>query len=135
MFSACGVPTEKVRTISSAVDKLDKMPWSDVRKEMVDEKGLDAEVAERIGEYVKLKGGKELCELLEKDARLKENAVAMEGIKEMKTLFGFLEVFGVEHKVCLEILLIPPNIRYQKLHPNRSLSTSPSPAVSTTTPA
>ena len=56
IFQVCGVPTEKIRTISSAVDKLDKAPWEDVRKEMTEEKGLDPEVADRIGEYVKLKG-------------------------------------------------------------------------------
>lgn len=32
------------------------MPWADVRKEMTEEKGLDGDVADRIGEYVKLKG-------------------------------------------------------------------------------
>jgi histidyl-tRNA synthetase len=31
------------------VDKLDKMPWADVRKEMVDEKGLAPEAADKIG--------------------------------------------------------------------------------------
>ena len=38
------------------MDKLDKLPWADVRKEMVDEKGLAGDVADKIGEYVKLKG-------------------------------------------------------------------------------
>lgn len=32
------------------------MAWVDVKKEMTNEKGLDPEVADRIGEYVKLKG-------------------------------------------------------------------------------
>jgi len=32
------------------------MAWLDVRKEMVEDKGLDGDVADRIGEYVKLKG-------------------------------------------------------------------------------
>ena len=32
------------------------MSWEDVKKEMTDEKGLAADVADRIGEYVKLKG-------------------------------------------------------------------------------
>jgi len=50
------VPSDKIRTISSAVDKLDKLPWADVKKEMTEEKGLDPAVADRIGEYVKLKG-------------------------------------------------------------------------------
>lgn len=32
------------------------MSWTDVKKEMTDEKGLDPTVADRIGEYVKNKG-------------------------------------------------------------------------------
>ena len=56
MFQVCGVPQDKLRSISSAVDKLDKMPWEDVKKEMVNDKGLSEEVADKIGEYVKLKG-------------------------------------------------------------------------------
>ncbi len=56
IFEVCGVPPDKIRTISSAVDKLDKMSWVDVKKEMTDEKGLDAAVADKIGEYVKHKG-------------------------------------------------------------------------------
>ena len=31
-------------------------PWSEVRKEMVEQKGLDPAVADRIEHYVKLKG-------------------------------------------------------------------------------
>jgi hypothetical protein len=73
IFEVCGVPADKIRTISSAVDKLDKvsdrfdcpfsphfvplqMPWSDVKKEMTEEKGLNPDVADKIGEYVKHKG-------------------------------------------------------------------------------
>ena len=33
-----------------------QLPWSEVKKEMTEEKGLDPTVADRIGEYVKLKG-------------------------------------------------------------------------------
>ena len=37
------------------------MSWTDVRKEMTDEKGLDGAVADKIGEYVKLKGMLSAC--------------------------------------------------------------------------
>ena len=37
---------------------------SQVRKEMVDEKGLEAEAADRIGEWVQMSGGEELVEKL-----------------------------------------------------------------------
>jgi histidyl-tRNA synthetase len=40
-----------VRPIGSAVDKLDKMPWEEVKKEM-ERKGLETEVADKIGAYV-----------------------------------------------------------------------------------
>lgn len=56
IFEACGVKEEDVRKISSAVDKLDKSPWEAVKKEMVVEKGQSEEVADRIGEFVKLNG-------------------------------------------------------------------------------
>ena len=56
------MPEAKIRAISSAVDKLDKLPWNDVRREMTDEKGLDPAVADRIGEYVKLKGARAMSD-------------------------------------------------------------------------
>lgn len=56
IFEVCGVPSDKIRAISSAVDKLDKLPWLEVKKEMTEEKGLDPAVADKIGEYVKHKG-------------------------------------------------------------------------------
>lgn len=33
-----------------------KVSWQEVRQEMTDEKGLEPAVADKIGEYVKLKG-------------------------------------------------------------------------------
>ena len=32
-------------------------PWEEVRREMVDEKGLSGEAADRIGEFVQMSGG------------------------------------------------------------------------------
>lgn len=56
IFELAGVPKDKTRSISSAVDKLDKAPWAEVKREMTVEKGLDEKVADRIGEFVGLKG-------------------------------------------------------------------------------
>jgi histidyl-tRNA synthetase len=64
IFEVCGVPADKIRAISSAVDKLDKSPWEEVRREMTEDKGLDGEVADKIGEYVVLKGGRDILEKL-----------------------------------------------------------------------
>lgn len=76
VFDACGVPTEKFRSICSAVDKLDKMTWEEVKNEMVEEKGLDESVADKIGEYVKMHGREDLILRLQKDTALSKSKVA-----------------------------------------------------------
>ena len=95
MFEACGVPTDKFRPISSAVDKLDKMSWTEVRKEMVEDKGLDPVVADKIEKYVKLSGSVELCDTLCADELLGKNASVMEGVAEIRSLLKYLGIMGV----------------------------------------
>ncbi|KAK0840458.1 Cytoplasmic and mitochondrial histidine tRNA synthetase [Friedmanniomyces endolithicus] len=105
IFEVCGVPKEKLRMISSAVDKLDKSPWEEVRREMTEDKGLDGEVADRIGEYVVQKGGRELLERLQGDAKLSGNESGSAGIEDMKKLFDYLETFEVLDKVSFDMSL------------------------------
>ncbi|KAF8327586.1 uncharacterized protein EI90DRAFT_3126923 [Cantharellus anzutake] len=104
IFEVCGVPAEKIRTISSAVDKLDKLPWSEVKREMTEDKGLDPVVADQIGEFVKLKGGSELVQTLE-SSRLAQNRSAQAGIADMKLLFSYLDVFGITSKMSFDMSL------------------------------
>ena len=66
---------------------------------MTEEKGLPAEVADRIGEYVTFNGGLELIDKLRGDARLYGNAKAKEGIEEMAILLNFCNVMGILDKV------------------------------------
>ncbi|NXD32387.1 SYH protein, partial [Spelaeornis formosus] len=106
IFELAGVPAEKTRSVSSAVDKLDKSPWSEVKREMTVEKGLSEEVADKIGEYVGLKGpGWELLERLESDAALTGVTSAKEGLSDMRKLFTYLEVFGVLDKLSFDMSL------------------------------
>nr|XP_010296021.1 PREDICTED: histidine--tRNA ligase, cytoplasmic [Balearica regulorum gibbericeps] len=99
MFAVCGVPDSKFRTICSSVDKLDKIPWEEVRSEMVGEKGLSPEAADRIGEYVQLHGGLDLIERLLQDPKLSQNKLAKEGLGDMKLLFEYLTLFGIAGKI------------------------------------
>ena len=105
VFEVCGVPDDKIRTISSAVDKLDKLPWDDVRKEMVDEKGLDPAAADRIGEYVVLSGDASLLDTLDADTRLNTSSRAREGLAEMRLLFTYLDALEVSRKVRFDMSL------------------------------
>ncbi|KAJ3776257.1 histidine-tRNA ligase [Lentinula raphanica] len=105
IFEVCGVPADKIRTISSAVDKLDKLPWADVKKEMTEEKGLDPSVADRIGEYVKHKGGPELLDQLFADTALSANASAKQGLEDMGLLFTYLSAYNVLDKISFDMSL------------------------------
>lgn len=75
------------------------MAWADVKKEMTEEKGLDPTVADKIGEYVKHKGGPSLLDQLRADEALMNNASAKLGIEEMSILFRYLEAYKVVDKV------------------------------------
>ena len=105
MFVTAGVPAEKIRAISSAVDKLDKSPWEVVKKEMVEEKGLAEDVADKIGEYVKHKGGREVVNLLKADEKLAADPTAKKGIDDMELLFTYLDAFGVADRVSFDLSL------------------------------
>jgi len=98
MFEVCGVPQEKFRAICSAVDKLDKMVWKDVKDEMVSKKGLDPAVADKIGRYVSMKPGAGLVAELEKDEALMANESASLGVREMKKMLRYCSVMGVPDK-------------------------------------
>jgi histidyl-tRNA synthetase len=105
IFQVCGVPTDKLRTISSAVDKLDKSPWSEVRREMTEEKALDEAVADRIGTYVVQKGSRDLLSKLQSDADLTGNQSAKEGLADMDLLFTYLDTFSVLDRVSFDMSL------------------------------
>ncbi|XP_050308001.1 histidine--tRNA ligase, cytoplasmic isoform X4 [Anthonomus grandis grandis] len=105
MFEACGVPKSSFRCICSAVDKLDKSPWEDVRKEMVEEKGLSEEVADRIGEFVKLNGREELVDKLLQDELLSKNKSAVEGLEAIKLLLKYCDIFNISKNVSFDLSL------------------------------
>ncbi|XP_030813264.1 histidine--tRNA ligase, cytoplasmic-like isoform X2 [Camarhynchus parvulus] len=105
VFAVCGVPESQFIPACCTVDKLDKVPWEEVRSEMVAEKGLSPEAADRIGEYVQLHGGLDLIEQLLQDPKLSQNKVAKEGLGDMKLLFEYLTLFGITGKISFDLSL------------------------------
>ncbi|KAF8638400.1 hypothetical protein AX17_002243 [Amanita inopinata Kibby_2008] len=105
IFEVCGVPHDKIRAISSAVDKLDKMSWVDVKKEMTEEKGLDPVVADKIGEYVKHKGGEALLAQLQTDSTLTSNPSSKQGLDDMELLFSLLKSYRIMNKISFDLSL------------------------------
>nr|KAF6446966.1 hypothetical protein HJG63_006120 [Rousettus aegyptiacus] len=105
MFAVCGVPDSKFRTICSSVDKLDKVSWEEVKNEMVEEKGLAPEVADRIGDYVQQHGGVSLVEQLLQDPKLSQSKQALEGLGDLNLLFEYLTLFGIADKISFDLSL------------------------------
>ncbi len=101
MFAICGVPVDKIRCVSSSIDKLDKMSWQDVKSELMTEKGLAEEVADRIGEYAKLNGGQELIAKLKLDEELMKNKDAAAALDDLELLFKYCSLFKLNDKVRL----------------------------------
>lgn len=93
IFEVAGVPEELFRPICSAVDKLDKAEWPEVKAEML-QKGIDEERAEIIWKYVQNKGGRDLVEKLLQDEVLAANPSAKEGLEAMKLLFHYCDAYG-----------------------------------------
>ncbi|TPX09498.1 uncharacterized protein E0L32_009241 [Thyridium curvatum] len=106
IFDIAGVPADKTRTISSAVDKLDKSPWDEVKKEMVDEKDLPKDVADRIGEYVQRSGSmSEMLASLKTVTEFCDNPLVKSGLDDMTLLMSYLEAMNIIDKVSFDLSL------------------------------
>ncbi|EAY07097.1 histidyl-tRNA synthetase family protein [Trichomonas vaginalis G3] len=104
MTKVAGVPDEKFKTICSSVDKLDKLPWSDVSRELVDVKGLSQAAADKLGEFVSIQGNpREVLAAL----RQKQDFVAVAGkvLDEMEVLFNYLEATGCLGNINFDLSL------------------------------
>ena len=66
---------------------------------MVGEKGLEPSIADKIGEYVKHKGGMDLVERLTADEALINNKSAKAALEDMKLLLHYVELLGIKEKV------------------------------------
>jgi len=105
LFEVCGVPADKFRTICSSVDKLDKSPWEEVKREMVDEKHLAPAVADRIGHYVQFSGGPELVKTLLADPALAANKSVCAGLDAMQAFLDYCVLFGTGAEVRFDLSL------------------------------
>ncbi|KAI4911564.1 hypothetical protein J4E90_006380 [Alternaria incomplexa] len=104
MFKAAGVKAELIRPISSAVDKLDKLPWSEVKQEM-ETKGLPADIADKIGEWVQRKGGDDIIDYLKTNETLSQSEDVSQGVREMEQLFSYLDAFGARKRISFDLSL------------------------------
>lgn len=111
LLAVSGVPKDKFRTICSSIDKLDKTPWEDVKEEMLKEKGLGEEVADKINsyldkyEYLKFNDSLKIVEMLLQNEELLANKSFKDGVEEMKVLLKYCEIYGVLDMVSFDLSL------------------------------
>ncbi|KAI2631772.1 putative histidyl-tRNA synthetase [Xylaria nigripes] len=106
LFAASGVPSDKIRVISSSVDKLDKLSWAEVKNEMVKEKGLSDQVADEVGRHVLHSGSmREMIETLKSDQGLNDSENIKAGLDDLTLLMCYLEVLDVADKVSFDLSL------------------------------
>ncbi|OAY71759.1 Histidine--tRNA ligase, cytoplasmic [Ananas comosus] len=107
MLEICGVPPEKFRTVCSSIDKLDKQTFEQIKKELVEEKGLAIETAEKIGTFVEKRGPplEILSELKKEGSQFMENSGAVVALNELDILFKALEKSKCLDKVVFDLSL------------------------------
>jgi histidyl-tRNA synthetase len=99
MIDLCGCEKRKFKAICSSIDKLDKEPWSKVREELLTAKGLTTDMTDKLEKFVELKGKPyDMLNLLKDIGVFAGHKEGEETIKEMETLFEYLNAMGVlEH--------------------------------------
>lgn len=72
---------------------------------MIEEKGLQPEVADKIGEYVRLNGGTELVDQLLSDEKLKKTSTAVKGLEGMQLLLRYCFAMGLKDYISFDLSL------------------------------
>jgi histidyl-tRNA synthetase len=106
VMEVAGVPHDKFRSVCSAIDKLDKEPWSLVEAEIIDK--LDSKhrkeqrapeyaavaTAQQIGKIIVGHAGEPfaLLEELKKNTALATHPDASQAFKELEAMCGFMKV-------------------------------------------
>lgn len=82
-----------------------QLSWSEVRREMIEEKSLDENIADKIGEYIQLFGHTELIEKLQKDDFLNKIPSTLKGLADLKLLLNYCNLLGIQDNVIIDLSL------------------------------
>ncbi|KAL9692377.1 hypothetical protein quinque_015968 [Culex quinquefasciatus] len=129
MFEGVRRPRGQAPRSAPPLTSWTETPRDEVRKEMIDEKGLDGAIADKIGEFVRLSGGVDLVDKLAADENLKNIKSAVEGIEDMRLLLQYCAVFGLQDKIIFDLSLAPwPRLLHRVIY-EAVLKSEPAPAA------
>jgi len=87
-----GLPSNMTQEVCRSIDKLDKMPWEEVEKELRG-KDIQADAIEKLGALMQ-----QQLTLDTLSTALSDIETALEGIAETRQIFAYLEALGVDPK-------------------------------------
>jgi histidyl-tRNA synthetase len=98
-----GVPNEKITTVCSSIDKLDKMKWENVAEEL-NAKGLSADCIQNLKDMIQIKGNpSDVLRLLQTYTEKIPEILPV--LSDLEILFGYLEAFGVINFITFDASL------------------------------
>ncbi|MHA2306717.1 MAG: histidine--tRNA ligase [Candidatus Hodarchaeales archaeon] len=95
---AAGVPKNLVNTTILSIDKMKKIGIDGVRSEL-DSKGVEEALTDEIFTYFEYEGP--FLEILDKLEPRIDNSIGKEGVKELRELYHYLELYGIQNDVKL----------------------------------
>jgi histidyl-tRNA synthetase len=98
-----GVEEEKIMDVFRAIDKLDKIGYENVEKELMD-KGISEEIIKKILKFIQIKGKPEVV-LKKAENFVKDIEEGKEGIEELRKLISYLRKMDVEPKFRVDLSL------------------------------
>lgn len=106
MINLAGCESRKFKQICSSIDKLDKEPWSAVKHELINMKGLTEEMCSKLEKFVQYKGKPwEMLEQLKTDKVFEGHKEGEETMKEMELLFTYLDALKVTEHISFDFSL------------------------------
>lgn len=101
-----GAPLTKFKTICSSIDKLDKEPWDAVACELVNEKGVAADVVDKIKTFVQHRGKiDDLIAKFEESKLFAGHENSMAAIEDLKLVSKYLKMLKSYDSVTLDMSL------------------------------
>lgn len=106
MIQLAGCEKRKFKAICSSIDKLDKEPWSAVKDELLNQKGLTEEMCSKLETFVQYKGSPwEMLQRLKDDKVFDGHKEGEQTIKDMETLFSYLDAMKIIDNISFDFSL------------------------------
>jgi histidyl-tRNA synthetase len=103
VFSLASIPDDLHSTVCSTIDKIDKVEWAEICRELID-KGLCDEQIGLIQKYTSNRGGLEVLERM-KRVEVYQTPEGRLAIEELTLLLDYLKTFNIENRIEFDLSL------------------------------